>query len=90
MSLIASNQMARNKNINVRSYNYYPSSSIVKKTENITSAQGYDNYYGKASVQKDSKNTNTPLAGYLHNHPQNLSKESGMLPKLSNTNLDKK
>jgi len=53
MSIIANYQIAKSKNINIRTHsNQYPSSSLAKKTESIISSQGYDNYYGKASVIK--------------------------------------
>ena len=73
MSLIANYQMAKSKNINIRNSNQYPSSSISKKTDSIISSQGYDNYYGKASVQKEAKNILSNNAGYSYG-TQNINK----------------
>ena len=61
---MASHQMAKSKNINIRSYNQYTSSSIAKKSDSIISSQGYDNYFGKVSVQKDPKNIASNNAAY--------------------------
>ncbi len=54
MSFIAMNQ-SRSRRIqgNANTGANYGSSSVARRSDNIvTASQGYDNYYGKSSVQK--------------------------------------
>lgn len=65
MSIISTINRSRHAN---RANNY--GSSSVRKNENIvTSSQAYDNYYGKVSVQKDTKNTPIANGGFVYSMP---------------------
>lgn len=73
MSILATNSLIRSRRTtgNGTTGVSYGSSSVAKRNENIvTGSQGYDNYYGKTSVQKEpSKNNNITNAAYIYNSP---------------------
>lgn len=90
MSILATNSQLRSRQTNRTSniqQNY--GSSISKRSEVNPSFQTYDNYYGKASVQKEMKNPLTSNIGNVYNMPA-YNKDSGMLPKISTSESSKK